>query len=66
MENKNINIDFTKEPYKSMVDPKDPEFSKRIIKFLVGKVGEPDNKGNFKITKERFYELTQEYLAKMN
>lgn len=66
MENKNINIDFTKEPYKSMVDPEDAEFYKRLIKFLVRKVGEPDDKGNFKITKERFNELTQEYLAMMN
>lgn len=59
-------IDFTQEPYKSMVDPKDPEFSKRIIKFLVGKVGEPDEKGNFKIAKAEFDDLIQKFLGGMN
>jgi hypothetical protein len=52
MNNKKIIVDFTKEPYKSMVDPEDQEYSKRMITFLVNKVGEPDEKGNFRISVE--------------
>jgi hypothetical protein len=52
MKNNNIKIDFSKEPYKSMVDQEDQEYSKRMITFLVNKVGEPDEKGNFRISVE--------------
>ena len=52
-------IDFTKEPYKSMVDQTDPEYSKRMIRTIVSFVGEPDEKGNFKITKEDLDNMNQ-------
>jgi hypothetical protein len=65
MKNKNFNVDFTKEPYKSMVDQEDPEYSKRMISFLVNYFGEPDEKGNFRISIEEAEKIQKEMLNKM-
>lgn len=61
-----INIDFSKEPYKSMIDPEDPEYSKRLIRTIVSFVGEPDANGNFKISRREVDELTRKYLSSLN
>ena len=45
-------IDFTQEPYKSMVNPDDVEYSKQAIRAMVIILGEPDEKGIFRISKE--------------
>ncbi len=66
MKNKTVDIDFSKEPYKSMVDPADPEYSKKMIRTIVSFVGEPDKNGNFKISKEEIDNITQKYFGSSN
>lgn len=59
-------IDFSKEPYKSMVDLKDPERSKKLIQVIVSFIGPPDENGKFKFTKEQLMKLNQQFLGKFN
>lgn len=59
MENKEVEIDFSKEPYKSMVDPSDPENSKQAIRAFVSLIGEPNEEGTFRFTQEELNILNQ-------
>jgi hypothetical protein len=59
-------IDFTKEPYKNMIDPKDPEKSKKIIQVIVSLIGPPDENGKFKFTKDQLIQLNQHFFYNPN
>lgn len=59
MENSHVEIDFTKEPYKSMVDPSDPENSKHAIRAFISLIGQPNEKGTFRFTQEELNILNQ-------
>lgn len=59
MEIENTEIDFSKEPYKSMVDSNDPEYSKQAIRVLVSLIGVPNEKGTFRFTQEELNILNQ-------
>ena len=59
-------IDFSKEPYKSMVDLKDPERSKKLIQVIVSLIGPPDENGKFKFTKEQIMKLNQQFFGNFN